>query len=473
MRFTLIYSLGLFFCTVLTISGCSLRQAEQNQAALPTELHDNIEQTWWTMYNEPELNKLVERALEQNIDLQQSRLMTEKAFYQLKISQQELWPKAGATLGGKKNKNLENGRENTSFSSDLSLNYELDLWKKLAASTQANQHSYQASQQDLQAARISLASTVIDAWFHLASLDQSILLMQKNLDCHKQLFAISRARYLAGKTSKSPFRASRQALLSAKMRLVELQKNQRDVIVMLNNILNLKPKEAQNLKPAPVINAAQHTVNLDIPLSVLGQRPDLRAAESRLQAAWSQKEAQQRNWYPKISLRAGIGTQTDEPGKLFDIPIGMGSISVALPFLQWNTLKWQNKIAEANFQSARLDFEKKLTTALNEVASASHHYRLAQKNLAWNEEKHALELENSRYHQLRHEQGSGEFEDWLRALTVLYTTEQAIAQAKYQVLKYENLIYKSMAGRYSTGKKKADSSADKTPDCCCDQQPHP
>ncbi len=456
MRLHTFFLLNLFCCAALILSGCSLRSVSRKNLPIQTKLHNySTEPTWWTIYNEPELNKIIQLALKQNIDLQQSRLTTEKAFYQLKNSQQELWSTATASLSGKKSKNLKNGQEGTSLSSDLSLTYELDLWKKLAASKQANKRNYQASQQDLRAAQISLAYTVIDAWFHLASLNQSLILMQKNIDCYKQLFAISKARFLAGKTGKNSFTASRQALLTAKTNWLEQKKVQRNLVITLRNILNLQPKETCKLKPAPLSALPQHPVNLDIPLSVLGQRPDLQAAELRLQAAWHQKDAQQRSWYPKISLRTGIGTSADEPGKLFDFPVGIGSISVSLPFLQWNTLKWQNKTAEANFQSARLDFEQKLTTALNEVASACYHYRLAKKNLAWNQEKLALEQENSRYHRTRYEEGSEELEDWLRALTTLYATEQTIVQTKYQILKYENLIYKAMGGTYRNSSKKS------------------
>ena len=53
-------------------------------------------------------------------------------------------------------------------------------------------------------------------------------------------------------------------------------------------------------------------VNLDVPITVLANRPDLRAAEYRLQASQQSVNAQKRSWYPSITLGASLSTSSDK-----------------------------------------------------------------------------------------------------------------------------------------------------------------
>ncbi|MGN7086944.1 TolC family protein, partial [Neisseria sp. P0001.S005] len=108
-------------------------------------------------------------------------------------------------------------------------------------------------------------------------------------------------------------------------------------------------------------------VNLDVPITVLANRPDLRAAEYRLQASQQSVNAQKRSWYPSITLGASLSTSSDKAKSTFNIPMLGGSATINLPFLNWQTMKWKDKTVQAEMDSAKLNFEKALTTALNEV----------------------------------------------------------------------------------------------------------
>ena len=188
--------------------------------------------------------------------------------------------------------------------------------------------------------------------------------------------------------------------------------------------------------------------DLNVPISVLANRPDLRAAEARLQSASQSLVAQQRSWYPTITLGASLGATSDKASNLFNIPMLGGSVAINLPFLNWQTLKWENKTAQANFDSARLDFEQALTTALNEVAANYQYYRQAEASLGNLESKYRLDQKNSRYYQTRYQYGKNELSDWLSALNTEYSSAQNLLNQRYQALKYENMVYKAMAGRY-------------------------
>ena len=133
---------------------------------------------------------------------------------------------------------------------------------------------------------------------------------------------------------------------------------------------------------------------------------------------------------------------------MFDVPLLGGSVSISLPFLDWQTLKWEDKTAEANFESAKLSFEQALTTALNEVSNYYQQYRRAEQTLSNQQQRYALAKKNSRYYQVRYQQGKDELKEWLEALNSEYSQAQTVLNNRYDVLKNENLVYQAMAGRY-------------------------
>ena len=126
-----------------------------------------------------------------------------------------------------------------------------------------------------------------------------------------------------------------------------------------------------------------------------------------------------------------------------------GSATINLPFLNWQTMKWKDKTVQAEMDSAKLNFEKALTTALNEVNTNYLAYQNAQAALNNQEQRYALDKKNSRYYQVRYQHGKNELKDWLEALNTEYSSAQTVLNQRYETLKYENMVYKAMAGRYT------------------------
>jgi outer membrane protein TolC len=189
-------------------------------------------------------------------------------------------------------------------------------------------------------------------------------------------------------------------------------------------------------------------VNLDVPLSVLANRPDLRAAEFRLLKAFKNVAAAEKAWLPDISLSSALDISGPNVGQLLTQQTGGLSLSIALPFLQWNSVYWNLRVSETEFESVRLDFEKALITALNEVETYGRAYQNSLRVLSNLEKKQAYDLNVSRYYRQRYESGAGELSDWLSALNTLNSSRLTLLNSRYQTLQYENMVYKALAGRY-------------------------
>lgn len=454
-----------FFQTALSISialalgGCAVNHTADPGLTLEatgsvisaeeTARRYDVNGEWWSIYNSSQLNSLINQAFANNVDLKKAAVSVNKALYQANILGAELVPGFNGSLGASDSTNLKSGTGSQSFSSQLGLSYEIDLWQKLNAQADAQVWEYKATQQDLAAARLTLANNVADAYFNIAYLNEAITLTEKSVKQYQSINRIASAKYKYGKADSSEPRQAQQSLLSAQNSLVQLKSNRETLEETLRNLLNLKPGQNMASEPSGFRLPDAKGVDLNVPVATLANRPDLRAAEYRLQSSLKSLDVQKRSWYPSITLGATLSSSSDKAKTAFDVPFLGGSVQINLPFLNWKTLKWQNKNAQADFENAGLNFEQTLVSALNEVFGNYQKYARAEENLNNTRKKYALDQKNSRYYQMRYQYGKNELKDWLGALNAEYSSAQDLINQRYEVLKYENMVYKTMAGRYT------------------------
>ncbi|MCP1660642.1 TolC family protein [Neisseria perflava] len=419
-------------------------------SAAQTAEQYEINGNWWEIYQSSQLNALEEQALANNIDLKQAAISVNKALYQANILGADLVPTFSGSLGASTSKNLKTGGSSSdSFSSQLGLSYELDLWQRLRATADAQVWEYRATQEDLANTRLTVVNNVADAYFNIAYINEAMALTQKSIKEYEEIARIVAVKYRYGKVDSSEVTSANQSLLSARNNLLSLQDSRNTLEQTLRNLLNLKPGEAIAAEPSTYRLLPVKGVDLNVPITVLANRPDLRAAELRVQSLLQTYAAQKRSWYPSVTLGATLSTSSSKARTMFNIPFIGGSASISLPFLDWPTLKWEDKTAAANYDNAKLDFEEALTTALNEVNTNYLAYQNSlaeQRNL---EQRYQLDVKNSRYYKIRYEYGKNELKDWLEALNTQYSNAQNVLSQRYTTLKYENMVYKAMAGRYT------------------------
>lgn len=448
---SLVIALGFSACAinpkVATLQ--TLENNSQVMSSAETAERYQINGDWWEIYQSSQLNALMKQALDNNIDLKQAAISVNKALYQANILGADLVPSFSGSLGASASKNVKSGSSNNSFSSKLGLSYELDLWKKLSATADAQVWEYHATQEDLANTRLALVNNVADAYFNIAYINEAIALTQKSVRQYEEIARIAQAKYRYGKVDSSETTQANQSLLGARNTLLSLQSSRDALEQTLRNLLNLKPNEAIAVEPTQYRLLNVKGVDLEVPISVLANRPDLRAAEYRLQSSLQSLTAQKRSWYPSITLGASLSTSSSKARTMFNVPFLGGSAQVNLPFLDWQTLKWEDKAAEATYENAKLSFEKALTTALNEVNTHYLAYRAGQATLSNLQQRYALDQKNSHYYQVRYQYGKNELKDWLVALNGEYASAQNVLNQRYETLKYENMVYKAMAGRYT------------------------
>ena len=435
------------------LGGCAVTQINENYEQILLKDDANLtanfrlEREWWRGYNESRLNELIGLALKNNIDLVKSAIAVNKALAQAGVLQADLVPSFNANLGAQTDKNIKTGGSwSESYKSGVSLSYEIDLWRKLANSADAAMWEANATKYDLEAARLALINSVADAYFEAKYQKESINLYEKTLKNYEELEAIIKAKFELGKEEELSLKQVKSSVISAKNRIINASKSLDAAEKTLRNLLNVRPEFELNLS-GNLSDIQPQGVNLNVPLYVIGARPDLQAAVSRIKEALLGVKVSQKNFYPSITVGAGLSGSGDSASEGLKLNFLSGNIAINLPFLNYSKLKSKLKISELEFETMKLNYAQTLTTALNEIDAS---YKNLQKDEAvlrnLNENLRNLSSISDIY-KLKYDYGKTELENYLEAQNSLLEGRISLIAQKYKILQDEIGIYKAAAGK--------------------------
>ena len=437
----------------LLLGGCAVTQINENYEQILLKEDANLttnfrlEREWWRGYNEPRLNELISLALKNNIDLAKSAIAVNKALAQAGVLQADLVPSFNANLGAETGKNIKTGGSwNESYKSGISLSYEIDLWRKLANSADAAMWEANATKYDLEAARLALVNSIADAYFEAKYQKESINLYEKTLKNYEELEAIIKAKFELGKEEELSLKQVKSSVISAKNRILNAAKSLDAAEKTLRNLLNVRPEFELNLS-GNLSDISPQGVNLNVPLYVIGARPDLQAAISRIKEALLGVKVSEKNFYPSITVGAGLSGSGDSASEGLKLNFLSGNIAINLPFLNYSKLKSKLKISELEFEAMKLNYAQTLTTALNEIDA---NYKNLQKDEAvlrnLNENLRNLSSISDIY-KFKYDYGKTELKNYLEAQNSLLEGRIGMLAQKYKILQDEIGIYKAAAGR--------------------------
>ncbi len=407
-----------------------------------------VDEDWWLQYNDAELNNLIETALANNPDYLLAVLNMSKELYNLNLATSDLFPTVLGTLDASSQRKIYT-KDNfaSNFSGDLGLNYEVDLYGKVRNEWTAQEMEYRATAMDKEAARLTLVNSVVDLYFNLEYLQNAIEVTKDNIKAYEDIQKIAENKFKSGKTDNVEYLQAKQSLLSERNQLLNLETSFKEMTASLQNILNVSGG-VDEISFGDILKQKTADPDLDVPVAVLARRPDLRAAEYRLQGAFENLQAENKSWYPEISVSGALGSSSDKARTTFDFSYILGSVSVNLPFLDWNRVQNNIKISEADYQISLIDFKDTLTQALNEISYYYYAYMKSKEIFDNIEKNYRNAAEITAYYRNRYNSGKAEFKDFLEALYTENALKKNLIEQKYQIIKYENYIYKAMAGRY-------------------------
>ncbi len=333
-------------------------------------------QSWWTVFNDPKLNSLIEQAHNQNLDLRSAGTRILAARAQRNIAAGNLFPQLqeafldvsrNAFSGNTANPPIARFFDNNAAGFNLA--WEIDFWGRFRRGVEAADAELDASIENYDDALVLLISEVASNYIQLRVFQQRLKYVADNIVIQTELAKQAEDRLKGGvgrKIDQGQMRSNLTDTLALKEQLeIGLRlANNRICILLGIPVRDLLPELGD--QPLPV---TPPDVVVGIPADLLRRRPDLRRAERQVAAQSARIGIATSNLYPRISLLGTLGYEAENFGDLFTSKSFIGSIG---PNVRWDILNYGRlvnaiRVEDARFQTAVLNYQSAVLQAGREV----------------------------------------------------------------------------------------------------------
>ncbi|NVN10107.1 efflux transporter outer membrane subunit [Nguyenibacter vanlangensis] len=332
------------------------------------------EAAWWKAFGSPQLDALIDRAMQDNTDLAAATARIEQADGQARQAGAALLPSVG--LGGnvgpaRSLSLLGKERHRIDYEGVVQASYELDFWGKNRAWLEGARATAQASRYARQVVALSTEAAVAGAYFqYLAFRDQAAAAQRNLKQARRTLDGLSAMR-AAGTIPELDLVQQRTIVgqLTAAVPPLEQQaEHMRIALAILVGVLpedlSLRPERLADLRSPPVIAG--------LPSGLLARRPDVRAAEADLMAANANVKMARAAFFPSIDLTAQGGIETYALTHYTVPPLGIYSLAASLsqPIFEGGRLRGQLNVAEGRYEELLQAYRKTALSAFGDVEDA-------------------------------------------------------------------------------------------------------
>ena len=397
---------------------------------------------WWHEFNDDRLNGLIETALAQNYNLARASLSIKRARLVAGLARRDQWPQVSGSLAESTSSSIE------SFSSQVSLGYEVDLWRRLDSTHSAAEWEAKATQEDRDATRLALIGTVCNFYWDIAFTHQQIATAELNLRYQQKLVGLIKSQYDLGAVSGVEVAESQQSLSVQLASLSVLEQHLVAVRAGLEILLGHEAMDSSQ-EPQAMPQSPLAAIRADLPVQLLGRRPDIRASEMRLRATLATGDAVRAGLYPSLSLTGSNHSQGDRLSSLFANPVSTLSVVIGLNFLDFPRHRMAANISQLDYDMAALAFQDSVYGALRDVDIAlSQSAQLAQQGEVLQRALMAAQT-SERLYGIRYSQGAVALRIWLDAQQGLRTAKAEVDKNRLAQLYNRALLYQAMGGGQS------------------------
>jgi len=416
---------------------------------------DLINSAWWEQFEDPVLNELIKTALAENKDVRIAASRVEEFLGRYGVTRSQLFPQVATQFGAGSQRistvtqpAVASTQSNTfdSFSLDLGMSWEIDLWGKLRRATEAARAELLATEQARQTVILSLTSGVATSYVTLIDLDRQLAIAKSTADSRGEFFRIIKLRFEGGVVSEVELNQARSDYEFALSTVPVIEKQIAQQENALSVLLGRNPGPIARDRTLDKLVLPQ--VPADLPSSLLERRPDIRQSEQLMVAANARIGVAKAQFFPTISLTAILGTASSALGNLFKGASQTWSYggTVTQPIFTGGNLISQLRVAESQQKTALLQYQKSIQTAFQEVNDSLIDQTKTREQLAA-QARQVDSLRNyARLARLRYDNGFTSYLEVTDAETKLFNAELQYVQSQGQLFFALINVYKSMGG---------------------------
>jgi NodT family efflux transporter outer membrane factor (OMF) lipoprotein len=340
---------------------------------------------WWTIFNDPELSSLEERAVSGNLEIQTARSRIREARALRGISEARLFPAVNSTGAASKMRTSESsgsGKVTELYTAGFDAGWELDIFGGLRRSVEASQADLEASQADLDSVLISLMAEVALNYVDVRIFQAQLAITRANIKTQEESYKLNLSRNQAGIIDELAVQESLRILESSRSQIPAIETRLAAAKNRLAVLLGSQPREfAPELIEEKAIPALPVTVAVGIPAETLRRRPDIRFAERVLAAQTARVGVATADLYPKFRLLGTIGIESIDSDNFLDWGNRFWRIG---PSASWRAfdggaIRQNIAVQNARQEQALIQYQQTVLNAQEEVENALVAYAKEQR----------------------------------------------------------------------------------------------
>lgn len=421
-------------------------------------LADPVPREWWHLLNDPVLDGLIARAWSGNLDLQAAAARVEQGRARAGVAQARLYPQLGFSASLDRKAISENGpmaRLGASpaatdlWETGFDASWEIDLWGHVRRQREAAVADLSASVFEARGVEVSLSAEIARQYLSLRGVQQRRGIAERNQAIASHLVQLTESRQRNGVATRLDL-ASAQAQLASIAALLPPLRDQQNVLQNALALLVGEPPRSLDGLLAPVqdLPVAAPALPVGLPSGLARRRPDIQRAEARLHAATAAMGVARADFYPRISLVGGFGSQAfdgEDLGLWSSTQFFVGP-RIHLPIFEGGRLQRTLELTGARQREAAVDYRKTVLQAWHEIDNAlnallADHQREAALRVALDQSHDALHAAESAYRG-----GAADYVAVLTAQRDLLSRELELSVAQTQGVTAVVALYKALGG---------------------------
>lgn len=421
----------------------------QVDAGLPGTIPD----AWWLVFSDPVLDQLQAQLVVGNQNLRAVLAQVNQARAALGSSQARRSPslalQATGTRGQAAGTDSDGraGPRNTLSVAGVAV-WELDLWGRLAHEVEGADARYQASLQDLAAARLSAQATLAQTYFALRTAEAQQALIDRSITIYQRSLALTQARHQSGVAPQTDVLQAQTQLRSAQAQRIEAGAQRAQLEHAIAVLLGKAPAELDLPQTASLPEAP--SVPALLPATLLQRRPDIAASALRVRSAYAGIGVARAAYFPGITLGATAGYRGGALDSLLNAPSRFWSLgpALALALFDGGARRSATEQAKASADEATAAYRQTVLSALQEVEDNLVLADRLRQEIELQREAFGFAQRNLEITQEQYRVGTVSYLSVVTAQTTALASERTLLDVRARQLNAAGLLLKNIAGRW-------------------------
>ena len=405
---------------------------------------------WWQVFDDPALVQLIEKAFQENLNLQIAGLRIMEARAQLGFAIGTRYPQSQAVNASYTRSKISGDSNSFStWSSSFDAVWEADIWGKFSRGIESADANLAANMLNYDAVLVTLTGDIAALYTDIRTYQERLSFAHSNVLIQKEALRLAKTRFDLGATSELDVQQARALLKNTQASIPSLELGLGRTKYALSVLLGMPPSDFEEVLGAgEKIPTVPDKLVVGIPAELIRRRPDVRAAEMAAAAQCATIGVRKADLYPHFSLAGSIGISGDTFSNMTESNSDNFNIT---PFISWDIFNYGRiknnvRVQDARFEQSVVAYQNSVLNAAKEVEDGLLGFLRSQEQVVFLADAVVASQQAAGLALKQYKQGATDYTRVLNTQTSLLAQQDSLTVSRGQVVTNLVTTYKALGG---------------------------